>query len=162
MLENKQIEIGGELFEFSPMPVLRAAKLDKKVMALLTPLISGIKDLSSTNKDGSTDLDMDLFAKAITGSIKGLDDSTFTMLIEDTLAFVTWISKDQGAVLLDKSSKLTVFEGDLPLMYKVLIAAWRYNKFSPFALAETFGGLLKMPTSLKVSSVPNPIGVKSE
>ena len=34
MLENKQIEIGGQLFEFSPMPVLRAAKLDKKVMAL--------------------------------------------------------------------------------------------------------------------------------
>jgi hypothetical protein len=157
MLEPMTKEIGGVNFQFLPMPVLRASRLDKKVLGLLAPIIGGLESL-----DPTAEVSMESLTGGLSRAMDSLDDNTLTTLIKDTLTFVTWIG-EKGAQPLSSEAMLdSCFQGRLDLMYKVMFEAWRYNKFTPFSVLEHFGGLGQILTSAKGSIGDKKSGLKLE
>lgn len=160
-VENKRI--GGMDFQFSPMPVLKAARLDKKVIGLIIPIITGFGGIvetlfqdvvqgkeSDVTGDATTmtdamhdilkDLDFDRISSALIQSFDSLRDEELQALILGSLYDVTATVPGHGAVEITTEASLDiVFSRKLSLMYQVMFESWRYNKFTPFAVLDLIG-----------------------
>lgn len=149
----------GQEFTFMAMPPFVVLKLSRKVLTILTPLIGGLDDL-----DVKADVNMEAMARAVTTAITTLSDADLTHLAQSTLAYVQWTGPEGiGVVELGKESLINqVFTGQFELMIQVVVEAWRFNKFPPFAQLERFGGLEKILTSKKAAPGKEKSGLRLE
>ena len=142
MLEPKTITIkreGGDMeFFLSPLPALTAIKLDKRVLTLLLPALSGFKELSLDSS-----IDLNALTKGVSEALGRMDDKDFEELVLQLLS--TAVYQKQGSAPLelnDKHNINKVFGGELISLYKLLFEVMRYNKFSPFVLLEGGGSVM--------------------
>lgn len=165
MLQPQNKTIGGKTFQFLPMPALKAARLDKKVLTALTPLLSSLTDVKSVasaalGEEGGSG-DMAGIATGLTQCLQALDDSSFASLLRELLEHVTYLPNGQAPMPLGNESTIDlVFVGDLATMYQVAVEVMRYNKFTPFGLADIGGSLLQTVGSVKPSASTKKSGLK--
>lgn len=159
MLTTLTKTICDQEFTFMGMPPMTVLKLSRKVLTVLSPLIGGLDDL-----DVKADVNMESLAKAVTTALTTLSDSDLSHLVQSTLAYVQWTGPEGvGVVELGKESTINqVFTGNFELMVQVVLEAWRFNKFPPFAQLERFGGLEKILTSKKAVHGSVKSGLKLE
>lgn len=153
MIDPKDIVIEGREFQLMPMASRKASKLDIKVMKILSPALGALDGLAMVKKDKpkaeseeqggeEDDVDFDLkFDKLATamGSVLGeLDSKAYDTLLREMFAEVTGTTLKGGALLMDSDKNIDLCMEGLPPMaiYRLLYEVARFNKFSPFALAE--------------------------
>lgn len=160
MLSPLTKKVGGETFCFNPMPSLSACLLDKRVMSLVVPLGGGIS-LDKVGDIGA--MDIGPIVDAVAKVLQNLSDTDMLAIVKDSLAHVTWVSPKEGALPLSDASNIDkAFAGDLQNMYLTLVEVWRYNKLTPFALADHFGGLIQKAGEQLQNAVQKKPGVKLE
>lgn len=144
MISSKKIELEGMTFNVQPLPAMTAVKLDKKVLTVVLPAISGLKNLSL-----DSELDLGALSMAVSEALGRLPDSEFENLVIDLLSCVIYLPKGDSPVELTSIQQInSVFCGKIVLIYKLLFEVMRFNKFSPFALLEGGGlSMLKTPGS---------------
>jgi hypothetical protein len=123
MLDIQNITIDGMEFQLVPLPILKAARLDKKVISILTPVLGTVKSL-----DDEIDL-----GKVI--------DEEYEKFIIDLCSTVTCHKPGQPPVQLMGENINELFKGALKTLYKLMYEVMKYNKFSPFALMADSGNL---------------------
>lgn len=156
MREAKNIEIKEMKFQLNPMPALKALRLDKKILSLLTPLMGGIKSL-----DVDKALDLKVMADSISEAVQNLGDAEWEKLVLDFLSEVTYTGKGgtMASDLLDNTSTINnVFSEDFTFIYKLIFEVMKYNKFSPFKLVGGGFGIEKILTSLNPTKVQKKSG----
>ena len=142
MIQSKKIELGGLSFMLQPLPALTAMRLDKRVLTVVLPAISGFKNLSL-----DTELDLGLLSRALSEALGRLPDTDFENLVTDLLSCVVYLPKGESPIELTSIQSINaIFCGEIVLIYKLLFEVMRFNKFSPFALLEG-GGMSILKTS---------------
>ena len=127
MQKTFDLEVDGIKFQCIPLPLTTRLKLDKHLLALLSPIAS---------KMASDDSGISAAVQALPEMLQNLPDENFLKLVSMTLSHTTAIT-DKGALsLADEMSRDAVFENLLTL-YKLLMELWRYNKLTVFALAAS-------------------------
>lgn len=155
MITSKIVVLDGLSFNIQPLPALTAMRLDKKVLTVVLPAISGFKNLSL-----DAELDLEALSRGISEALGRLPDSDFETLVIDLLACVIYMPKGETPVELTSIQQINaVFCGQIILIYKLLFEVMRFNKFSPFALLEGGGlSMLKTPGSGNLKTNKNVTG----
>lgn len=142
MLENKEIEIDGMSFYLQPLRGFKANKLDKKVIALLLPLIEGVDGLDSEINIG----------KALGGLSSALDnmkESDYEKFVIDLLSTVIYSPEKEPQTELDAAAIDKYFQGASLTLYKLMYEVMKYNNFTPFVLAGGGGSGMNKTLSFK-------------
>jgi hypothetical protein len=163
MLQPQNKTIGSMTFQFLPMPALKAARLDKKVLTVLAPLLASLQDLKVLQgmSEGENDFDVGGLATGLVQALQSLDDTTFTGLLRELFEHVTYLPSGKAPMSLSDEATLNeIFVGNLAAMYQVAVEVMRFNKFTPFALADIGGGLLQTVGSVSQSASPKKTGLK--
>lgn len=160
MLEPKTEIIDGLEFNFVAMDPWAVVKLEKKLAPLLLPIIGGLKalDLSADVADA---LDFEALSRGLREAISELPDAEYETMLKALLANVSTPVAQHGQVSC-AAEGARVFQGNTMLLYKVAVAAMRYNKFIPFALLERGGAMMGIVSSIARSAVPSGTGLKLE
>ena len=164
MLQPQNKTIGGKTFQFLPMPALKAARLDKKVLTALTPLLASLSDVkaiaASAMEEGDSG-DLSGIATGLTQCLQALDDASFASLLRELLEHVTYLPNGQAPMPLGSESAIDLaFVGDLATLYQVAVEVMRFNRFTPFGLADIGGSLLQTVGSVKPSASTKKSGLK--
>lgn len=148
MLEPKTESIDGVEFQFLPMDPITVKLLEKRIIPLLLPVIGAIKSFDLTaDMDLAEAMDMESLVQNMTTALVGLSDTDFRNFLETMLRSMTVVVPGAGAVSAGSTAGQTVFQGNSMLMYKVLVAAMRFNKFLPFGAIEDGSGILGIVSS---------------
>lgn len=155
MLEPKQLVIDGMDFQFTPMPALKAARLDRKVLAMIAPIFGGLEELSLT-----AGISVDGLMSGIRQALSSLTDDEFEGLLVSLLGHVKCQIPGKPPIELGDASAINeAFAGrDLLTMYRVAIEVMRYNKFTPFALASTGDWITRIAGSAVGAGLKNASG----
>ncbi len=129
MLETKDIEIEGHRFQLRPLPVLKAARLDKKVITVLAPILGTVKSLDD-------EINIEKAVKSVMDALSSLSDAEYEAFIIDLCSTVVYTAPGQQPIELGSSDINKIFVGELKTLYKLMFEVMRYNKFSPFGLVE--------------------------
>lgn len=156
MIDPKNIEIEDREFQLLKMTSRKASKLDIRVMKILSPALGALDGLAMVKKEvpkpegdeqGAPDapedevdfdIKFDKLAVAL-GSVLGeLDSKAYDALLREMFAEVTGTTLKGGALPMDSDKNIDLcMEGMSPMAtYRLLYEVARFNKFSPFALAE--------------------------
>lgn len=120
---------------FVPLPATSAASLDLRVASLIMPVLNAL-DLDNVKAD----VDIKKLLGAIQGSLAMLDAGRVRSLLLDSLTGCTIVAPGSPAVEVTSLDVLdSLFAGELESMYLAVFEAWRFNKLSPFKLADRFG-----------------------
>ena len=137
-----KIEVDKMRFQLSPLPLLKVLRLDKKVLALVLPALSGFTDLDAQ-------IDFGLLSKGISEALTRMPDNDFESLALDLLSSVAYLPDNGAPVEMTSAQELnTIFSGKILTIYKLLFEVMRFNKFSPFALLEGGGNLTGLISGL--------------
>lgn len=155
MIELRNIEIEGREFQLSRMTSRKASKLDIRVMKILAPALGAMDGLTMVQKDAprpegaeegaevpESDIDFDIkfdkLAGAMASVLGELDSKAYDTLLREMFAEVTGTTLKGGALPMDSDKNIDLCMEELPPMaiYRLLYEVARFNKFSPFALAE--------------------------
>jgi hypothetical protein len=153
MLEPENIVVEGLSFQLSPLPALKAMRLDKRILTAIAPVLGGLKDLNL-----EAELDMAGMSEGITTALDRLEDNVLEKLLVDLFSTVIWSPEGGVPESLDSSATINkAFQGNLMGLYKLAFAVMRYNKFTPFALASIGGGMSKILGFAKETQKPKPL-----
>ena len=164
MLEKETHEIGGLQFTFTPIDPFKAIVLDKKVLSLLVPVLGGLKNLTASG-EGDEDLnltdmiDFRLVADGLSEALSKMKDADFEAFAREMLRSVYVEIPGKGAGSCADAKGAQAFVGNITLMYEVMIQVMRYNKFTPFALAERGLGIDEIVSSIAPTSSTKRRGV---
>jgi hypothetical protein len=148
-------------FEFCPIPLSKALKLNRKIEkmtlnalksleALKAPLVDlilsegseeGVTDQELSNMVMSTDIEklMEVGEKIFST----LSDDEFEQFVKDLLSSSKYIVVGLGAVdITDDKHFSQIFSGNVAGIYPVIFQSMKYNNFTPFALAG-IGNVMK-------------------
>lgn len=136
----KEVVIDDLRFKIYPMGCMKALLLDRKIISMLVPLISGFKD------DLEAEVDFKVISEGFQKSLTEMSDAEYKSLVLDLLKDVTIRPKNpkpgEGESLsIDESVMNSHFEGKLMTIYKLIIEVMKFNKFTPF---EMVAGGIKM------------------
>lgn len=144
MKQPTQIEVDGLRFQISPIPAMKALRLDKRIVTLLIPVISGIEDLDA-------EIDFSKLAKGVSEGLSTLNDADFETLVRDMLMNVTYLPAGRAPLDLNTDAGIDAFYGDLEKgtisVYKLIVEVMRFNNLSPFGFMGDGGLMNIMPTS---------------
>lgn len=141
MIEPKRIDIDGMSFQMVRLPAMKALRLDKKIVALLIPVISGIENLDA-------EVDFAKLASGVSDGLSALDDSDFMTLVKDILAHVTYLPEGGAPIDLNNEAAINAaFQDGVMPIYKLIIESMRYNKLSPFGFMEDGSLMSIIPSS---------------
>jgi hypothetical protein len=152
MIEPKRITVDGLEFNLNPLPALKALKLDKKIIALILPALSGAKGV-----DLDAEIDLSVMMTAISESLDRLSDDDTEKLFVDLLYGVQYLPAGGAVEDITGETINKVFQGKLMTLYKLAMEVMKYNKFTPFTLAGN-GGLSNI---IRGSIAPVPAETKS-
>ena len=155
-------------FEFNPIPLSKALKLNRKIekmtfnaLKALESLKEPIIDFFLSSGDGEVS-DAELVSMAKGANIEKLmevgeqvfstmNDDEFLQFVKDVLQNTKYISGEFGAIdVTDPSHFDKIFAGNVAGIYPVLFKAMKYNNFTPFAIA----GIGNVIAKIGFSSVP--------
>ena len=143
MLEPKNVIIDDELeFQLTPIPVMHALVLDKQIVSLLLPAMSGFAGLDT--------IDMSETVGELSGALQKMGDKEFQKFVIALTATTIFIPAGGAPVELNENKINEIFSGRLFSLYKLLLEIMRYNRFSPF---ELIGGGLGMK-KISISDTP--------
>jgi len=146
MLDKKEITIGENIFELSPLKGRKALRLDRKVVTLLLPVFKGIdmKDMSMNALQSN--IDLGAIVDGITEGLGKMSEQEYSDFIEELLSTV--IVKPKGVAPAQMSGEVLDTLCLPPIdTYKLLFEVMRYNKFTPFALGLGGEGMMRMFSS---------------
>ncbi len=153
MIEPTEKEIDGMKFYFHPLPAFTAAKMDARVLALLAPILGGLKDLNL-----NASIDTETMARGASEALIKLSEGDLEEFAMKLLSATTYFKEGTPTPIEITTELINMeFKGKLQTLYKLLFAVMKYNKFSPFVLGTGGKGILAMFTS----SVPEIKGTKS-
>ncbi len=154
MIEKQTKQIGEYEFTFMPLNPFKALVLDKKILSLLTPVLGGLRDLDKAGEGASISdiIDFKLVSEGLGEALGKMKDAEFESLSKDLLRSVIVETGTNGAHSCDTDRGAVVFSRNIGLMYEVMLEVMRYNKFSPFVLAERGDAIEKIVSSV----APNP------
>lgn len=165
MITEPQVkEMGGFTFTFMAMNPFKALVLDKKVLALLVPVLGGLKDLTPSEdeeeKKPLTDMiDFKLVSEGLSESLGKMKDAEFEAFARDLLRSVIVTIPGAGAHSCADDKGATCFTTNIALMYEIMLEVMRFNKFTPFALAERGLGIEEIVSSIAPTSSAKRRGV---
>jgi len=158
MIEPKNITIEDMEFQVTPMGGLEASRLDKRILTLIIPALGGLNNL-----DLDSEIDFSVIFTGLTKGLEALSDKEFENLICSLLSKVVYLPENQAPISLSSKSSIdAVFQMKLLILYKLLFEVMKYNKFTPFEVAE--GGSLTsaIHTSAVQKQADKKHGSKSE
>lgn len=160
MLEPKTEIIDGVEFNFIPMDPFVVVKLEKKIAPLLLPVLGGLKllDISAELEDA---IDLEALSRGLREAISEMPDDEYEKLLKSLLVNVTATAPGSPAASCAAEGS-RVFQGNTLLLYKVCLAAMRFNKFIPFALLERGGAIAGIASSIARASATTGSGLKLE
>lgn len=126
---DQQIEF--QIYYINPFEVKR---LEKKILPMLAPMLSGITE-DSTTFDFSS----------IMGALSALSDDEYIRLLDDLLSAAATFVPGKGVVSCSMAEGgAEVFVGKSYMMYELAFEVMRVNKFVPF---DGLGGGSQMPNT---------------
>lgn len=162
MKESQKIKIEGFVgeFEFNPIPLSKALKLNRKIEkmtlnalksleALKAPLVdlflsgsgADVSDQELANMIKSTDVEK--LVEVGDKIFSTLSDDEFEVFVKDLLSYTKYTAVGLGVVdLCDDKMFQHVFSGNVAGIYPVIFQSMKYNNFTPFALAG-IGNVMK-------------------
>lgn len=156
MLEPLSKNIDGIDFQFLPMDPFKALELDKQTNTLLAPLLGGLA------LGGDDEVSVEGLARGVSLALQQQGNKEFVALFRDLFTTVTVVVPSQGAHPAGSPTGLSVFQGNLILMYKVAFEVMRYNKFLPFGLLQLGPGIMRTLTSSALMQKLQKSGLQSE
>lgn len=162
MLEVTTKEINKFTITYYPMGAISAAKLDRKVMALLVPLLKGGTKFKSMEDIMGTDIAE--LTGVLSEALDALDDKALERIIVESIKGCTVVVPGIGAKQLDTMDDIDKsFQGNLETLYTAVFESWRFNQLTPFALLRRFGSKIpKTSTSDTTESAEKASGLKLE
>jgi hypothetical protein len=151
MIEPKRIRVDGLCFDMQPLPALKAIGLDKKILTLAIPILGGLKNISL-----DSDIDFEAISRGLYEAFNKLDTAEFEILVSDILCKTAYMPEHGAPEELTKTTIDRIFQGSLQTLYKLIFEVMRFNKFTPFVLAEG-GGVAKL-----IGSFVSPIKKKKK
>lgn len=157
IVEPLEKTIGSLTFTFVAMNPFKALVLDKKVLSLLVPILGGLKDLTPSEDEDEekplTDMiDFKLVSEGLAESLAKMKDAEFEAFARDLLRSVVVQLPGGGAASCADDKGAAVFTANLSLMHEVMFEVMRFNKFTPFALAERGLGIEEIVSSIAPTS----------
>lgn len=135
MIAITQVEVDGMKFQLIPLPLLKVLKLDKQLLTLLLPALSGFKNLDA-------EVDLEAITKGISEALTRMPNEDFESFVTDLLSCATYLPSNSPPVQMTSTDQVnTIFSGKILSVYKLLFQVMKHNKFSPFALMEGGGDL---------------------
>lgn len=143
MIQTTTKTIDGIEFQLSPFPVLTAAKLDKKVLAVIAPVLGGLDSLLA-------DIDFEKLSRGIQQALSSMDDFEFLKLILELFSHTKAIAPGQAPIEMttEEAINKALATGGVLTVYKLAFEVMRYNKFTPFAVASS-GDLMSAIAGLR-------------
>jgi len=150
--------INKKKFYFQPLGLFKALKLDKKIITLLLPALSRMKNLKL-----DSEIDLGAMFGAVAEALGGMKDEDFISLIKELLSTTQHLPESGQPEDLTEDLILTkVFTGDLMGVYKLLFEVMKFNKFSPFELMGDGNKMEQISSLLSKNEKQKEIGNKSE
>lgn len=160
LTRTTDVTVSGMRFQVHAMPVLKAARLDKRVLASLAPVLGGLQgmDLDSDVQD----VNMEAVSRGVAVGLQTLTDGEFTGLLRECLETVVYLPEGAPPVELNNEAAIgEVFGGQLDALYQLTVEVMRINRFTPFAMWARFGGQIsQIVGSVKVNKKPGKGGLK--
>ncbi|MGD8707098.1 MAG: hypothetical protein PVI88_00255 [Nitrosopumilaceae archaeon] len=145
MEEQKELIIDGIKFQLYPLNVMTALKLDKKVVSLLLPVLSGVDDF-----DLDAEIDLGKAMSAFSTSLANMKDEDFISFVKEMLSTIVVEVPGQAPTQIQSESEInTVFKGSIVTIYKLLWEVMKFNNFSPFVVADGGTGMIQTIISRK-------------
>jgi len=142
------VNFDGIQFQIHTMRALKAAVLDRKMLAMIFPAISGIAEQGL-----DTEITPDGILNNIGDGLMRLKDEEYEDLILKMLAEVIAVAPGKAPAQLDSENAIhEVFQGKLILIYKLIMEVMKHNGFSVFGLAGD--GFLTGITSISDTGKP--------
>lgn len=142
IIKKKDAEIDGHEFTIYDMPTIDKMKLDKRVVSLIAPALSGLEGAESLDFD----IDFKAMAQAISSALKELSDNDFENLILKLFSNVQYKKNNQVYEFRNKEN-INKFDGKIMSLYKLAIEVMRFYEFTPFALAADGSAMTKTHSS---------------
>jgi len=128
-------EIDGIIFTIQAMGALKACVLDRKVVSMLAPTVSGVMESGM-----DTEIEMSKIIDRLADGLTRLSDEEFQDFLIQLMSEVSTEVQGEGLVYLcNKEAINKVFGKKILTIYKLLLEIMRFNGFSFFGLVE--GGL---------------------
>jgi hypothetical protein len=154
-MEVEKVIINNKEFNLTPLPVMRALKLDKKVISLILPLFSGIEEF-----DLDAEVDITKMISAFSDSLSKMPDQEYQEFILNMLSTTIYCPSGGTPMEFNSEDSLRAFQGDIISLYKLLWEIMKYNKFSPFAVVGGGNQMIEMFMSKKLKMDLNGNGDK--
>ncbi len=145
----KNINIDGMEFQLNKLKALKALKLEKKIMAVASPVISSTMNTGDLDKE----LDFSVVGKAFATALESLDEDEYEKLLLDAVSNVTFLGDKQAPQLITKSVFDIIFVGNLLTVYKLIYEIMKFNKFCFFEMVGN-GKLTEIISTTKESVKP--------
>jgi len=176
MKSTEKVKITGFAgeFEFSPIPLSKALKLNRKIERMTFNALKALESLKEPLIDFFLSSgDGDVSDEELVGMAKGanierlmevgeqvfstMNDDEFLQFVKDVLQATKYISNEFGAIeVCDPSHFDRIFAGNVAGIYPVLFKAMKYNNFTPFAIAGIGNAMKKIGFSSVPAESQNP------
>ncbi len=139
MLEVKTIQVDDIQCQLTPIPILKVARLDKKVISILAPILGTVKNLDD-------DINMGQVVNAVMEALSNFSNEEYENFILDLCSTVVCVMPGKPPTELTRENIDKIFNGRLKSLYKLMYEVMKYNKFTPFDLMA--GGQLNQIMSM--------------
>jgi len=136
MIDYLEVEINNKKFKSSPLPALKALKLDKKIITMLLPMLSEFKGMDEKLNFGK-------MLHSLSQSLNEMADTEFEKFIIDILSTTIYMKDNTPPEQITSDKINIIFQGDIICIYKLIFEIMKYNKFSPFELVGGGGEIFK-------------------
>lgn len=127
----KNVEIDGIEFQIKLMGAMKALVLDRKILAIILPTVSGIAEQGLDTEIGVSEL-----LKNVGDGLMKLSDSDYKQLLLSMFSEVIAVAPGKAAVVLDSEESFNaVFSKKIITAYKLFLEVMRHNEFSVFGMA---------------------------
>jgi len=158
LLEIKTITIDNKKFQMHPLPAIRALKLDKKIVSLLLPVLSGVDGFSL-----DAEINLSTSITALSNSLMNMKENDFIELVKDMLSTIVYLPDGNVPIEIQSDEDInTIFQGSIITIYKLIWEVMRYNSFSPFVVVAGGNGMIQTFFSAKAKTEIKEDGKKLE
>ena len=151
MNEPTTVKLDGIKFQIQTMSALKAAVLDRKILAIILPAVSGLAENSDQGLD--TEITYAGLLNNVGEGLLKLKDDEYEDLVLQMFSKVIAIAPNKAPMeLVNEAAINEIFQGSIMTIYKLIMEVMKHNGFSVFGLAGD--GLLTGLTSISNTGKP--------
>lgn len=148
MNDVTKINIDGIDFQIHTMSALKAAVLDRKILAIILPAVSGMAE-----EGLDTEITYAGLLNNLGEGLLKLKDAEYEELLIQMFSKVTAVKPGKAPAQLDNEQAINeIFSGSIMTIYKLVLEVMKHNGFSVFGLAGD--GFLTGITSISNTGTP--------